>query len=101
LVGTFGKVKLAVHQYGGQTVAVKIVSRRSLTSHRMDVKIKREISIMKLFNHPNIVRLYEVGFRLFVLNFVGYWYRKIYFFNNGIYFGREFIQLYCAERETN
>jgi serine/threonine protein kinase len=92
LVGTFGKVKLAVHQYGGQTVAVKIVSRRSLASHRMDVKIKREISIMKLFNHPNIVRLYEVGFRFnYFYLCVGYWYRKIYFFDNGIYFGRESI----------
>jgi hypothetical protein len=38
---------------GGQKVEVKIVFRRSLVSHQMDVKIKREIAIMKMFNHPN------------------------------------------------
>jgi 5'-AMP-activated protein kinase catalytic alpha subunit len=26
----------------------------------MDQKVKREISIMKLFNHPHVIRLYEV-----------------------------------------
>jgi serine/threonine protein kinase len=60
-LGAFGKVKLARHQYGGQKVAVKIISRRSLTSREMDIKMRREIVIMKSFNHPNIVHLYEVG----------------------------------------
>ncbi|KAL8129688.1 hypothetical protein V2J09_018843 [Rumex salicifolius] len=49
--GTFAKVKLAKNGVHGQQVAVKIIDKSM---------VQREIKTMKLLNHPNIVRIYEV-----------------------------------------
>eukprot|EP00871_Galdieria_phlegrea_P005700 jgi/Galph1/617/GphlegSOOS_G5402.1 len=59
-VGSFGKVKLAEHEQTGKKVAVKILNRQKIKSLGMSEKVQREIKILKLFNHPHIVRLYEV-----------------------------------------
>ncbi|GJD12776.1 SNF1-related protein kinase catalytic subunit alpha KIN10 [Galdieria sulphuraria] len=59
-VGSFGKVKLAEHEQTGKKVAVKILNRQKIKSLGMDEKVQREIKILKLFNHPHVVRLYEV-----------------------------------------
>jgi len=59
-VGSFGKVKIAEHLVTGHKVAVKILNRKKIKSLRMDLKIRREISNMKMFRHPHIIRLYEV-----------------------------------------
>lgn len=70
--GQFGKVKLAVHQETGEKVqnpkntpliicqvALKIIAKGKLEASTLKM-VKREVMIMKLLNHPNIVRLYEV-----------------------------------------
>jgi len=59
-IGSFGKVKLAEHIKTGDKVAVKILNRKKISSLRMDLKIRREITNMKLFRHPHIIRLYQV-----------------------------------------
>eukprot|EP01118_Nematostelium_gracile_P012252 TRINITY_DN4444_c0_g1_i3.p1 TRINITY_DN4444_c0_g1~~TRINITY_DN4444_c0_g1_i3.p1 ORF type:complete len:170 (+),score=26.28 TRINITY_DN4444_c0_g1_i3:51-512(+) len=59
-VGSFGKVKIAEHCITGHKVAVKILNRKKIKSLRMDLKIRREITNMKLFRHPHIIRLYDV-----------------------------------------
>ena len=59
--GSFGKVKLGVHEITGHKVAVKILNRLKMsTKQNVDKKIKREIRILKLLRHPHIIRLYEV-----------------------------------------
>eukprot|EP01059_Diplonema_ambulator_P011387 TRINITY_DN21340_c0_g1_i1.p1 TRINITY_DN21340_c0_g1~~TRINITY_DN21340_c0_g1_i1.p1 ORF type:complete len:630 (+),score=167.51 TRINITY_DN21340_c0_g1_i1:55-1890(+) len=58
--GSFGKVKLATHEVTGHKVAVKILNRQKIKSSQMDKKIKREITVLKLFRHPHIIRLYDV-----------------------------------------
>lgn len=58
--GGFGKVKLAVHEYTGSRVAIKIINKKLLKSEKMSIKIKREIRLMKYFNHPNMIQLYQV-----------------------------------------
>lgn len=55
--GTYGKVKLGTHMHTGLEVAVKIM-RPHETNNRAEVE--REISVLKLLQHPNIVRLFEV-----------------------------------------
>lgn len=55
--GTYGKVKLGTHIYTGQEVAIKIM-RPHETNNRAEVD--REICILKLLKHPNIVQLFEV-----------------------------------------
>jgi len=58
--GTFAKVKFAVDADTGAAVAMKVLDKETILSHRMLHQIKREISVMKIVRHPNIVRLNEV-----------------------------------------
>ncbi|OAX81148.1 CAMK/CAMKL/GIN4 protein kinase [Emergomyces africanus] len=80
--GATGRVRLAKHALTGQTAAIKIVSKRSATMAQsqsiaaMDKNmerstcvpggrvipcgIEREVVIMKLIEHPNIINLYDV-----------------------------------------
>ncbi|XP_051991063.1 serine/threonine-protein kinase MARK2 isoform X6 [Xyrauchen texanus] len=57
--GNFAKVKLARHVLTGKEVAVKIIDKTQLNSSSLQ-KLLREVRIMKLLNHPNIVKLFEV-----------------------------------------
>ncbi|GMN58210.1 hypothetical protein TIFTF001_027310 [Ficus carica] len=58
--GTFAKVKFARKTETGESVAMKVLAKSTILKHRMVEQIKREISIMKIVRHPNIVRLHEV-----------------------------------------
>ncbi|KAL6974198.1 Son of sevenless 2 [Sarracenia purpurea var. burkii] len=58
--GTFAKVKFAKNTDTGESVAVKVMAKSTILKHKMVDQIKREISIMKIVRHPNIVRLHEV-----------------------------------------
>ena len=58
--GTFGKVKLGTHNLTGEKVAVKILEKHKIVE-TIDVdRVTREIKILKLARHPNIVQLYEI-----------------------------------------
>ncbi|XP_052393873.1 serine/threonine-protein kinase MARK2 isoform X13 [Carassius gibelio] len=57
--GNFAKVKLAKHVLTDKEVAVKIIDKAQLNSSSLQ-KLFREVRIMKLLNHPNIVKLFEV-----------------------------------------
>ncbi|XP_077143750.1 serine/threonine-protein kinase MARK2 isoform X13 [Ranitomeya variabilis] len=57
--GNFAKVKLARHVLTGKEVAVKIIDKTQLNSSSLQ-KLFREVRIMKVLNHPNIVKLFEV-----------------------------------------
>lgn len=58
--GTFAKVKFAQNIETGESFAMKVLAKSTILKHRMVDQIKREISIMKIVRHPNIVRLHEV-----------------------------------------
>ncbi|KAG6896392.1 hypothetical protein C0992_008601 [Termitomyces sp. T32_za158] len=70
--GASGRVKIARHRLTGQLAAVKILpiaplvnSRASLAtqqakSDKQRLGIDREITMMKLMNHPSIMRIYDV-----------------------------------------
>ncbi|KAL4333003.1 hypothetical protein GQ457_07G036260 [Hibiscus cannabinus] len=58
--GTFAKVKFARNSETGEPVAIKILDKDKVLKHKMAEQIKREIATMKLIQHPNVVRLYEV-----------------------------------------
>jgi len=60
--GSIGRVKLAVHKETGFKVAVKIIDKEKINEvnpHLLQ-KIEREIVLMKLLNHRNVLKLYEV-----------------------------------------
>ncbi|KIW89741.1 uncharacterized protein Z519_09898 [Cladophialophora bantiana CBS 173.52] len=80
--GATGRVRLAKHAVTGQTAAVKIVSKKSAAlvqsasmacmddadtalmiatgPRTMPFGIEREVVIMKLIEHPNIINLYDI-----------------------------------------
>ncbi|OIT37163.1 PREDICTED: CBL-interacting protein kinase 5-like [Nicotiana attenuata] len=58
--GTFAKVYHARNLKTGQTVAVKIIDKEKVMKVGLIDQIKREISVMRLIKHPNVVQLYEV-----------------------------------------
>jgi carbon catabolite-derepressing protein kinase len=58
--GSFGKVKLAIHEVTGQKVALKMISRKNLTSRDMAGRVEREIAYLQLLRHPHIIKLWVV-----------------------------------------
>ncbi|KAF9073103.1 kinase-like domain-containing protein, partial [Rhodocollybia butyracea] len=70
--GASGRVRIAKHRYTNQLAAIKILPRAPLDSSRHSIAtqaakikkhslgIEREITMMKLMNHPNILRIYDV-----------------------------------------
>lgn len=58
--GTFAKVHHARNIKTGTSVAIKIIDKEKVLKVGMIEQIKREISIMRLVRHPNVVQLYEV-----------------------------------------
>ncbi|KAJ1606247.1 putative OSK4 [Cryptosporidium canis] len=59
-IGSFGKVKLAIHEPTGRKVAVKIMNKHKMKAINMYEKSIKEISILRSIVHPHIIRLYEV-----------------------------------------
>ncbi|XP_061740148.1 serine/threonine-protein kinase BRSK2-like isoform X3 [Nerophis ophidion] len=57
--GQTGLVKLGVHCVTYQKVAVKIVNREKL-SESVLMKVEREIAILKLIEHPHVLKLHDV-----------------------------------------
>ncbi|KAL3873882.1 hypothetical protein ACJMK2_036964 [Sinanodonta woodiana] len=57
--GNFAKVKLAKHVPTGREVAIKIIDKTQLNPSSLQ-KLFREVRIMKMLDHPNIVKLFEV-----------------------------------------
>jgi serine/threonine protein kinase len=58
--GTFSKVKYAVDTTTNVAYAIKIVDRRMIRKENMEAQLKREIAIMKILKHKNIVQMREV-----------------------------------------
>ncbi|XP_069185703.1 MAP/microtubule affinity-regulating kinase 3 isoform X23 [Procambarus clarkii] len=57
--GNFAKVKLAKHVPTGKEVAIKIIDKTQLNPGSLQ-KLFREVRIMKILDHPNIVKLFQV-----------------------------------------
>ncbi|CAO3593541.1 unnamed protein product [Absidia cylindrospora] len=56
--GKFSKVVLAKHRETRQLVAIKIIDKQA-HDYRVMSRLVREIHLMELLDHPNIVKLYE------------------------------------------
>lgn len=55
--GSFGKVRLAIHEITGEKVALKIIDRLQLVTRDMAGRIEREIQYLQLLRHPHIIKL--------------------------------------------
>jgi BR serine/threonine kinase len=59
--GSASKVKLGIDRETGEKVAVKIISTAVLAEHPdLEIKVHREIALMRLVNHPNVLRIIGV-----------------------------------------
>ena len=58
-------IRFGIHKESGRKVAVKIINKRDMSFKDLEL-MKTEIEILKICQHPNIIRLYDV-------------YEKIYF----------------------
>ncbi|KDP38667.1 hypothetical protein JCGZ_04020 [Jatropha curcas] len=58
--GTFAKVYHARNLQTGNSVAMKVVGKEKVIKVGMMEQVKREIAVMKMVKHPNIVELHEV-----------------------------------------
>lgn len=58
--GTFAKVYYGRSLRTSQSVAVKVIDKEKVLKVGLMDQIKREISVMRIVKHPNIVQLYEV-----------------------------------------
>ena len=56
----FGKVKLGVHILTKEKVAIKIFNKGKIKNEKEVEYIEREISILKMLNHYNIIKLYNI-----------------------------------------
>ncbi|CAD8143364.1 unnamed protein product [Paramecium pentaurelia] len=59
-VGTFGLVKLGVHQITGEKVAIKILEKERIVEVADVERVSREIHILKLIRHRHVIQLYEI-----------------------------------------
>ncbi|KAF5743361.1 CBL-interacting protein kinase 25 [Tripterygium wilfordii] len=58
--GTFAKVYYGKQVVTGESVAIKVIRKDMVKKEGMMEQIQREISVMRLVRHPNVVELKEV-----------------------------------------
>ena len=58
--GTFGVVRMATHIITGEKVAVKILDKQKILKESDLSRLEKEIRILKMLHHNNIVHLYNV-----------------------------------------
>ena len=57
--GKYGLVKAATHKKTGLECAVKIIKKKELSLKDLEL-LKREIEVLKVCQHPNIIKFYDV-----------------------------------------
>lgn len=57
--GKFGRVKLGIHKATNKKVAIKILKKKKMDPEDFEL-YKREVEILKICQHPNIIRLLDV-----------------------------------------
>jgi serine/threonine protein kinase len=57
--GKFGLVRLGIHKQTGRKVAIKIMNKKDMSTQDLEL-VKTEIDTLKICQHPNIIKLYDV-----------------------------------------
>src|SRR5690349_573491 len=58
--GSFSKVKIAVDTTTGEQFAIKIISKQLVKDQNLEEHLKKEITIMRMLKHKNLISLKEV-----------------------------------------
>jgi serine/threonine protein kinase len=57
--GKFGLVRMAIHKNTKKSVAIKIMKKKDMNSQDIEL-MRREVEILKICQHPNIIRLLDI-----------------------------------------
>ena len=57
--GKFGLVKLGRHKFNNRQVAIKTLTKKEMSNNDFNL-VQNEIEIMKVSQHPNLIKLYDV-----------------------------------------
>lgn len=57
--GKFGLVRLGIHKQSQRKVAVKVMNKKDMSNQDLEL-VKTEIEILKVCQHPYIIRLYDI-----------------------------------------
>jgi serine/threonine protein kinase len=60
-------VRLGTHLITGEKVAIKILEKDKIKDQSDVERVTREIHILKIVRHPNVIQLYEVRIQIFTL----------------------------------
>jgi len=100
--GTFGKVRLGTHLITGEKVAIKILEKDKIKDQSDVERVTREIHILKIVRHPNVIQLYEVSILSLILTILfvslDYWDFPPAFPHNGVREWRWAIRLHRQEK---
>ena len=59
--GSTSKIKLGIHQDTEMPIAIKIIKKESFAENpNLQSKVQREIALMRLFDHPHILKLLDI-----------------------------------------
>lgn len=58
--GTFAVVYKAKHISTDQLVAIKVLDKKKIEEEKDKEWVKKEIQILRMLRHPNIIQLYEI-----------------------------------------
>ena len=53
-------MKLGIHEHTGQKVAIKILEKKKIADISDIERVSREIHILRVIRHPNLIQLYEI-----------------------------------------
>ena len=48
---------VAKHEFTGDMVAIKIMKKSKIKEMKLGARIRREINLLRYFNHPNIIKM--------------------------------------------
>ena len=60
-------MRLGTHLITGEKVAIKILEKDKIKDQSDVERVTREIHILKIVRHPNVIQLYEVSITLHLI----------------------------------
>ena len=57
--GKFGTVRKGIHKLSGRIVAIKSMNKTEMRIEDLEL-VKTEIDVLKISQHPNIIKLYDI-----------------------------------------
>ena len=91
--GKFGLVRLGIHKKSQRKVAVKVMSKKDMNNQDLEL-VKTEIEILKISQHPFIIRLYDIFENLDYIYISKIYCKR----SNGILLWRRLILLFGNKR---